>query len=322
MGRMTATRAMALAMCAACYCGAHVFLMPASRRLTDAPKLAPGRSPSLLTSAEGTRPTPRSSGFSAASPVLLSAFLVSSAVAVGRQARRRTARRVTYQEIDKLGLDDVPTGFVKNISIAKSRRNFYKEMVALELEDTFAVMAWNHQGTTWKEKKEFRDAMPIGVKARMLDNSLVVKALEGTDWEPMAPACRGQLMYIFIKEDNQVAKTVQAMLKLTKSQNRQAVLDQCFEEFPEAHGAIRPMANSFAMFADEWNLLDDTQIPKLKDFPSRETLVTRIAVGIKQVTTKLAKGVKQVPQKLAIGIKETAEKGEKEGKGSIGEVTP
>jgi len=224
-------------------------------------------------------------------------------------------------EIDKLEIDAVPNGFVKMVGIARSRRNFYVESVALELEDTFAVLGWNCHNTNWKEKKAFRDSMPVGVKARMLDNSLFKKAVEGTDWAPISPALRGHQMYIFIKEDNQVAKTVQAMLKATKTMNRQAVLDQCYEEFPEVM-SFRPLANSFAFFADEWNILESADIPKLKDFPSRETLVTRIAVGIKQVTTKLAKGVKQVPQKLAIGIKETAEKGEKEGKGSIGEVTP
>jgi len=226
------------------------------------------------------------------------------------------------KDVNDLGLDEVPTSFVRSVGIARARRNFYRESIQLELQDTFAVMGWNVNKTSWKEKVAFQEAMPIGVKARMLDNSIFRKALEDTDWAPMRPALRNHLMYIFIKEDNQVAPTVQAMLKATKSMNRQATLDQNFEEYPEAHNNVRMKANAFAFFADEGNIIESEDIPKLKDFPSRETLVTRIAVGIKQVTTKVAKGVKQVPQKLAIGIKETAEKGEKEGKGSIGEVTP
>ena len=54
----------------------------------------------------------------------------------------------------------------------------------------------------------------------------------------------------------------------------------------------------------EGQALTIDEIKALKDLPSKQELMARIAGGINAVATKLATGINQVPTKLATGINE------------------
>jgi len=58
----------------------------------------------------------------------------------------------------------------------------------------------------------------------------------------------------------------------------------------------------------EGRALSLQDIQALKDLPTKEQLMARIAGGIKAVPTQLAVGLNAVPKKLAVGINEVPSK--------------
>ena len=58
----------------------------------------------------------------------------------------------------------------------------------------------------------------------------------------------------------------------------------------------------------EGRALNLNDIKALKDLPTKEQLIARIAGGINAVPTKLAVALNAVPTKLAVGIKEVPSK--------------
>lgn len=222
------------------------------------------------------------------------------------------------EDIQALTIDDVPSRWRPKVSIGLARRNAIVEGIAEQLDKTFFVMAFNRSMMLGKQVEEARALFPEAVNVRCLKNSLVRKAMEGTEWEPLASKLKGSNMYVFVESDRDLKDTIKAYLKIEKRFDRVNVLEKFAGQAGGMSFVLKPLVGG--MMADEWNVIESEELPKFKDFPTKTELIGQIAGSIKQVTTKLAKGVKQVPQKLAIGIKKTVEKGEEDGKGTIGDV--
>ncbi|CAJ1449609.1 unnamed protein product [Effrenium voratum] len=75
---------------------------------------------------------------------------------------------------------------------------------------------------------------PTTVNARCLKNTLVRKAMEGTDWEPISQYLVGSNMYVFVESDTDLKPSIQAYLKLEKKFKRTEVLDGVKEEMGQA----------------------------------------------------------------------------------------
>eukprot|EP00415_Alexandrium_ostenfeldii_P004522 UN4522 len=182
-------------------------------------------------------------------------------------------------------------------------------------------MAFSKDGMDCDSLRQARALFPESVTVRGLKNSLVKKAMEGTEWEDFGTALKGSLMYVFVKDDTDLKPTVQAYLKLEKTYNRVEKLAKVYENL-KAKNAVNfdmvPLVGG--CLRDEWKLIGPEDFVKLKDFPTKTELIARIAGSIKQVTQKIAVGVKQVPQKLAIGTKKVVEKMEEDGKATVGDV--
>jgi len=240
-----------------------------------------------------------------------------------RSKQSATSRRVTLEDIAEVTLEKVPAFWRSNMSIPRARRYDIAQAVRAELTDTFFLMAVNHDHMKGSDIEEARKLFPTSCKVRVLRNNLVRKAMEGTEWWPFADRLKGSNMYIFVKKDVDLKATIEASIKMEKRFRREDALAAGLEKMGGASALgfkLQPCIGG--IMEGEWNVIEPEDIPKFKDFPTKTELITRIAVGIKQVTTKIAKGVKQVPTKLAVGLKKTVEKGEEDGKSLVGDVTP
>jgi len=200
-----------------------------------------------------------------------------------------------------------------------ARRNQTKEAIKKCLQDTFFIMAFNKDKMNGAELTKAREKFPTSVVARCLKNSLVIKAVEGTEWEEFGSLCRGANMFVFVKNDTDLKASIEAYLKIEKEYNRAERCAEFIETNPDTViGDYRPLRGG--MMRDEWNIIGPDELPKFKDFPTKTELIAKIAGGIKQVTTKIAKGVKQVPTKLAVGTKKITEKMEEDGKATVAEA--
>jgi len=248
------------------------------------------------------------------------AFLASAAALSRRRTRSSSvARHVSLEQIQEVTIDQVPSWFRPKISVGMARRDAVKEAIAAKLDDTFFIMAFNKDAMPTADLEAARAMFPASVNVRCLKNSLVKKAIEGTEWEPLSPVLKGSNMYVFVMQDTDLKPSIQAYLKIAKTFSRAEKVAEIYEKVGKDFTfELKPLVGG--MMRDEWNVIPPEDIPKLKDFPTKTELIARIAGSIKQVTQKVAVGVKQVPQKLAIGTKKIVEKMEEDGKDSVADA--
>lgn len=258
------------------------------------------------------------SGSSRMPPLLLGSLLAGAAL-LRRQQRRVVGRRVTVQEIQDLKVDDIPQYWRPIVSPSLARRCHITQGIKEQLDKTFFVMGFSNYYMTIPQQEEARSFFPDTVKVRVLKNSLVRKAMLGTPWEVFCPNMKGSTMYVFVESDKDLKESVKAYMQVNKKFKRVDLLDSIKEKMGNALTyELKPCIGG--IMAEEWNVIEPEDIEKYKDFPTKSELIGQIAGAIQQVTTKVAKGIKQVPQKVAIGIKNTVEKGEEEGKSTVGDV--
>lgn len=133
----------------------------------------------------------------------------------------------------------------------------------------------------------FRRAMPQGTKIMIAKNTLMRKAVEGTAFEPIGQASKGMNAWVFVDEN--VAPAMKAVKKLQKDWNK----------------AGKEVAFSGACMDGQF--IAASAMEPLETLPTKLDLITRIAVGIKQVPTKLARGTKGTASKLGYATKAIAE---------------
>jgi len=300
-----------LSMAAASCVGAGAFLLPSVQPTTDLARTSTKRLASVPSGS-----TYEQNEFSMTRVSLVLGGLLAAA-ACRRQARM--PRPVTKTQIHDLTLEDLPEMWRPSISISMSRRSNQMKGIRRQLEKTFFLMAFNKEHMASREIEEARALFPPTCKVRVLKNSLVRKAMEGSEWEQLGPYLVGSNMYVFVESDRDLKPAIQAYIKMEKTFDRTATLDAIKEDRgDDLTYDLNPLVGG--IMSEEWNVLTAEDVMKLKDFPTKTELIGQIAGSIKQVTQKLAVGIKQVPTKLAIGIKATVEKGEEEGKSTVGDV--
>lgn len=304
-------RRLMLAMAAASCVGVGAFLQPSAQPMTELALRA-----SMKQSAFAQSGSAESRGDSATRVSVIFAGLLAAA-ACRRQPR--IARRISLSDINNLKVKDLPDHFRPKVSMGQSRRFATVKGISTQLDKTFFLMAWNRERMLGRDVEEARAMFPETCKVRVLKNSLVKKAMEGTEWEAMSPLLKGSNVYVFVESDTDLKPAIQAYIKLEKRFDRTAVIDG-IKEVMDDDLTYELKSLVGGVMSEEWNVLDGGEVLKRKDFPTKTELIGQIAGSIKQVTQKLAVGIKQVPNKLAIGIKKTVEKGEEGGKGTVGDV--
>jgi large subunit ribosomal protein L10 len=132
-----------------------------------------------------------------------------------------------------------------------------------------------------------RRSLPEGSHLVVAKNTLLRKAVEGTKFEPMAQATTGMNAWLFVDEN--VAPTMKAIKALSKG----------WEKAGKQVGF-----NGACM---DGQFLGPAAIAPLENLPTKLDLITKIAVGIKQVPTKLARGTKGNANKLGYAVKAISE---------------
>jgi len=120
-------------------------------------------------------------------------------------------------------------------------------------------------------------------------NKLMVRALEGTEYEPAGSLLKGPNMWFFIEED--IGASIKAFKQFTKETNK--------KESHFIRGGVL-----------EGNLYDEQGCDTIGELPSKQDLYAMIAGAVKAVPTKVARVIKAPNSKLARAIKLAGEKAE------------
>ena len=150
------------------------------------------------------------------------------------------------------------------------------------LEESSLALIIDYQGLSVGQISDLRKRMrPSGTICKKAKNTLMRLAVKDDErWEPMTDFLKDSSVFLLVKEDMKEAiKAYEDFQKATKkTEIRGGVLDG--------------------------QALTQDDIKALKELPSKQELMARLAGGIKAVSTKLAVGINAVPTKLAVGINE------------------
>ena len=160
-----------------------------------------------------------------------------------------------------------------------------KEKVA-KLQDLLSksqmVFAVPASSITVKNAEKLRRSLPEGSVASVVKNSLMERAVEGTEYASATSMLTGANMWVFIEED--IGGTIKAYNAFVKEA-------KLIESHPILGGIL------------ENTLYDAAGVDSIGKLPSKLELYAQIAGSIKAVPTKLARVVKEPGSKLARAIK-------------------
>lgn len=137
------------------------------------------------------------------------------------------------------------------------------------------------------QSQELRRAMPEGTTISVVKNTLMTRAIEGSEYESAASMLKGPNMWVFIEDD--MGASIKAYNSFIK--------DQGLKETHSITGGIMDGTN-----------YDAAGVAAIGKLPSKDELYAKIAGSIKAVPTKVARVIKAPNSKLARAIKLATDK--------------
>jgi large subunit ribosomal protein L10 len=135
---------------------------------------------------------------------------------------------------------------------------------------------------TVSQAQELRRSMPEGTSCSVIKNTLMTRAIAGTDYESAASMLKGANMWFFIEDD--IKASLKAYNAFLKSSGKK-----------ETHGVLGGVL--------EGTSFDSTGVDAISKLPTKDELYAQIAGSIKAVPTKVARVIKAPTSKLARAIK-------------------
>ncbi|KAI2510208.1 Ribosomal protein L10 [Fragilaria crotonensis] len=150
------------------------------------------------------------------------------------------------------------------------------------LDKSQMVFAVPASSITVKNSEKLRRSLPEGTTVSVVKNTLMTRAVEGTDYACATSMLTGANMWVFIEEDiGGTIKAYNAFLKEAKLLETHQILG----------GII------------EGTVYDAAGVDAIGKLPSKLELYAQIAGSIKAVPTKVARVIKAPNSKLARAIK-------------------
>lgn len=135
---------------------------------------------------------------------------------------------------------------------------------------------------TVAQAQKLRRSMPEGTTISVVKNTIMTRAVEGTEYEAACSFLTGPNMWFFIEED--IGASIKAWNAFTKEYKKD-------ETHPILGGVI------------EGTKYDANGVQAIGTLPSKKELYAKIAGSIKAVPTKVARVIKAPSSKLARAIR-------------------
>ncbi len=150
------------------------------------------------------------------------------------------------------------------------------------LDKSSLAIVIDYEGLTVAQITDLRNRMrPTGTVCKRTKNTLMRIAVEeDTQWQPMTQYLQESSVFLLVEEELKDAI-------------------KAYEDFQKATKKTKIRGGVL-----EGQALTVDEVKALKELPSKQELMARIAGGLNAVATRLAVGVNQVPTKLAKGVNE------------------
>jgi large subunit ribosomal protein L10 len=135
-------------------------------------------------------------------------------------------------------------------------------------------------GIGMSQISKFKRTLPEGTTMKTVKNTLMIRAIEDTNWGILGKLCNQSTIWLFVDED--IKGSVEAYKKFLKENKREDEI---------IGGAMDEV------------VYDGAGIHEIASLPSKQELYGQIAMLVQMVPTKLARSVKEVPTKLGRAIR-------------------
>ena len=170
------------------------------------------------------------------------------------------------------------TGYATSIDGKKDRVTRVGEL----LESSQMIFAVPAGSITVAQAQKLRRSMPEGSVVSVVKNTIMSRAVAGTEYEAATSMLKGANMWFFIQED--VGGTIKAWKAFVKESGKK-----------DSHGIYGGVI--------EGTYYNAAGVEAIGDLPSKDELYAKIAGSIKAVPTKVARVIKAPNSKLARAIK-------------------
>mmetsp|Transcript_8982 Transcript_8982/g.12431 ORF Transcript_8982/g.12431 Transcript_8982/m.12431 type:complete len:221 (-) Transcript_8982:141-803(-) len=180
------------------------------------------------------------------------------------------------------GKSNLYMGGAQGIATSKEGKAAKVEAVRELLDKSEMVFTVPAGSISVADTQTLRRSLPEGTTMSVVKNTLMNRAIEGTEYEAASDLLKGPNMWFFIEED--IGGTVKAFNSFAKDYGK-------IESHPLKGGVM------------DSTVYDGAGVKAISKLPSKMDLIAQIAGSIKAVPTKVARVVKAPGEKMARAIK-------------------
>ena len=156
------------------------------------------------------------------------------------------------------------------------------ERIKTLLDSSQLIFAVPASSITVAQSQKLRRSMPEGTTISVVKNTLMSRAVDGTEYEAATSMLTGANMWFFVEDD--IGASVKAWNAFTKETAKK-----------DSHGILGGVM--------EQTSYDSAGIAAIGELPSKDEMYAMIAGSIKAIPTKVARVIKAPSSKLARAIK-------------------
>lgn len=167
---------------------------------------------------------------------------------------------------------------------AKNAKQLIIDEIKAKFDKSISIVVVDYLGITVAQADELRKTLrENGVNLTVYKNTLVKRAIAGTEYEGLGEALKGSSAFAFSEED--ATSSARLLKKAMKQYNKM----------------------SFKGGYVDGSVYDAKQVEALADIPSREELIARFMGSIQSPLSQLVRTFKAIADEGAVPAGETAE---------------
>ncbi|XP_057420390.1 50S ribosomal protein L10, chloroplastic [Lotus japonicus] len=167
-------------------------------------------------------------------------------------------------------------------AIPRTKKEETVDSVRKQLENCYLLAGINYKGFTVKQFQELRKTLPETTTLIVAKNTLVYKAVEGTEWETLKPCMKGMNVWLFVHTE-EIPKAIKPYRDFQKEKK----LDE----------------NDFTGAVFEGKFYGPNEFKKLETLPTRAEIYANLLGSLKSPASALVSTLQAPARELVMTLK-------------------
>ncbi|KAI3705571.1 hypothetical protein L1987_75810 [Smallanthus sonchifolius] len=177
-------------------------------------------------------------------------------------------------------------------AISRTKKEETVETVKQQLQDCQLIAGINYKGFTVQQFQQLRTTFPETTKLIVAKNTLVSKAIEGTQWESLKPCMKGMNAWLFVHSEE-----IPAAIKPYRTFQKEKKLED----------------NDFSGAVFEGKYYPPEEFKALENMPTRAEVYAKLLGSLKGPATSVVGTLQAPARNLVMTLKAYVKKLEEEG---------